>query len=171
MTNEAICCLVEGRVFDWHGLEPFPIEEAPGCIGEQTASEWLKFKRGYASYRVFRGNPGGPEVWLFSFDGDSVELVELFSPPVSFGSEETLALLGQPELIGDYPGAAQLQRPLRQPGEELRELIYEERGLALLLAHAPETATRAVRVRGFESMPAQTYYERFVELPEVQITD
>ena len=169
MANESICCLVEERILDWYGLEPFPIDETPGCVGEQTASDWLKFKRGYASYRVFRRNNGGPEVWIFSFDGNSVELVELFSPPASYASEETLELLGQPELIGDYPGAAQIQRPLREPGEELRELIYEKRGLALLLAFAPDTATRPVRVRGFESMPAQKYYERFVELTEVEI--
>ena len=168
MGSESICSLVEGRVRDWHGLQPFAIEDAPSCAGDQTASDWLKFKRGYASYRIFRRSPDEPEVWLFSFDGTRVDLVELFSPPASFASDETLAILGQPELIGDYPGAAQIQRPLRQAGEELRESIYGRRGLALLLGYAPDKATRPVRVRGFESMPAQQYYERFVELSQIE---
>lgn len=169
VSSVATCSLVQGRVLDWQGLRPFAIEEVPGCIGEQVANDWLKFKQGYGSYRVFRRSLEGPEVWLFTFDGSNVGLIELFSPPASFASDEALDALGQPELIGDYPGAAQLQRPLRQPGEELRELIYGKRGLALLLADAPDKAKRAVRVRGFEPMPAQKYYERFVELPEVEL--
>lgn len=171
MAAESICALVEGRVVEWQGLKPFAIDDAPDCIGEQTASDWLKFNRGYALYRIFRAGPQGPDVWLFSFDGRTVELLELFSPPAVFASDETLDALGQPELIGDYPGAAQLQRPLRQPGEELREAIYERRGLALLLGYAPDRPVRAVRVRGFQSMPAREYYERFVELPEIEIPE
>lgn len=169
MSAESICDLVEGRVVEWHGLQPFAIDEVPDCIGEQRASEWLKFKRGYGLYRIFRSGPQGPEVWLFSFNGKSVELVELFSPPLSFASDETMDELGQPKLIGDYPGAAQIQRPLAQPGEELREAIYGQRGLALLLGYAPGRPARPVRVRGFPSMSEEEYYERFVELPEIEI--
>jgi hypothetical protein len=169
MAGELICSLVEGRVRDWHGLQPFAMDDAPSCVGEQTANDWLKFKRDYAWYRIFRRSPEGPEAWLFSFDGKNVELVELFGLPASFVPEATISVLGQPELIADYPGAAQLQRPLRQPGEELRESIYGERGLALLLGYTPGEPARAIRLRGFESMPAQEYYERFVELPEIEI--
>jgi hypothetical protein len=169
MGGESICSLVDGRVGDWHGLQPFAINDAPGCIGEQTAKDWLKFSRAYASYRIFRRSLAAPEVWLFSFDGKKIELVEIFGLPASFAPEAALAVLGQPELMADYPGAAQIQRPLRQPGEELRESIYGERGLALLLGYAPDRRVRPVRVRGFESMSAQEYYRRFVELPEIEI--
>lgn len=167
--GEQICRLAEGRILDWRGLRPFRIEDAPACLGPRMAQDWLAFNRGHAAFHLFRSGPVAPDVWLFTFDGESVELVELFSLPSSVVTEEVLSALGEPDLLAGYPLAAQLQRPLRQPGEELRESIFGDRGLALLSGHAPGETARLVRVRGFEAMPAQNYYERFVELPQVNI--
>jgi hypothetical protein len=169
VTNaETICHLVEGRILKWKGLPPFSVEELPSCLRQEASHGWLKFKQGYAAYRIFRTTDGGPEAWLFTFDGYRIHLIEVFSLPLSVEVGPLLDQLGTPEMRLAHPLAAQLQRPLKRPDENLNEIIFARRGLALLLGYAPDTPARLVRVRGFGVMLAETYQELFVDLPPMR---
>lgn len=169
MTNEeAICNLAEGNFLAWEGLQPFNVAKPPACLGRQESDGWLRFRWGYAAYRVFRCGPEGPDVWLFTLDDDRVRLIEVFSLPMALGEGALQEQLGVPELEVPCPLAAQLQRPLGTLGQDLNEWIYAGRGLALLLGRTPGAQERLVRVRGFELMSAEEYRQRFVELPPVR---
>ncbi len=166
--KETICNLVEGNLLAWEGLQPFNVDEPPACLGRQESDGWLRFRWGHAAYRVFRCSPGGPEVWLFTLDDIRVRLIEVFLLPRSLATGDLLEQLGVPELEVVCPLAAQLQRSFGAPDEDLNELVYAWRGLALLLGRTPGARERLVRVRGFEIMSAEEYRQRFVDLPPVR---
>lgn len=166
--EEAVCDLAEGNLLDWKGLQPFDVEVPPACLGRQESDGWLQFRWGYAAYRVFRCRSEGPEVWLFTLDDSKVRLIEVFLLPTSLVIGVLREQLGAPELKVACPLPARLQRPLGTPDEDLNELVYARKGLALLLGRNPEARERLIRVRGFEIMSAEAYRHRFVDLPPVR---
>lgn len=163
-SETAVCRLVELDLSGWQGLVPFPIDWAPACLGPACSRGWLEFSAGYLPYRRYCLDNDATHVWLFSDGEEMVCLAEVF-PPGSAEAGKLLDQLGPAETCGGYPVEAELQRPLRRPGEMLEEHVYGARGLAILCGCLPRQAMRAVRIRGFEPMSAARYHERFVRLP------
>jgi hypothetical protein len=168
MKLQALCDLGSGNASGWHGLRPLALEELPACLEPAGQDGWLRFWHGYTQYRVWRQSPAGSTLWLFIDQDDLVHLVEVFDLPATVAVDPLVRQLGTPELTLDYPLAAQLQRPLCRPGEELIEFVYARRGLALLIGRPAGQPARLVRLRGFEVMPARMYRELFVDLPDVR---
>lgn len=169
--RDSLCDLVDGEVWSWQGLLPFTHDEVPSCVGLEERTDWLLFPDGYRAYRVFVRDPAAPKVWLFTFDDERVHLVESFPVSATVGRDTFERRLGPAEASAPYPLSARLQRPLGTPGDDLVELIYASRGLALLFAQTHRSDHRLLRIRGFEAMPADEYLRRFVELPPMQFPE
>jgi hypothetical protein len=164
----AICEFIQTHLSDWRGLQPFPLSEIPACLGILEKQGELEFGLGVMPYRIFHTDPGGPEVWLFSLADEHVHLVEVFSATGTPSDEALFRQFGTPEMRYPYPLAAQLQRSLGEPEESLEELVYASRGLAGLIGRKPGSGERLLRLRGFEAMPIEQYYAKYVDLPPVR---
>jgi hypothetical protein len=168
MTSSNVCALVEGRFDVWRGLAPFDPTRPPACVGVEEKSEWLGFSEGLVHYRRYR-HPSGHQVWLFDRD-EKVILIEVF-PEVATSLDDWLALLGPPDRSIPYGLPQLMQRPLAQGDEDLDELVWGARGLALLRAGATGGRHRLARARGFSPMSPDDYQRRFVRLPGIEYHD
>jgi hypothetical protein len=174
-----LCDLVAGRLDRWRGLTPFPPADAPACLGvPEGVDRHLKLGHRWVAYRAFcgPGEDGLPETRLFTFSDSLVRLIEVCGAPVAPTElaarqmlAEARARQGEPEALGDWPLANELQRPLVRNGEVLREYVFGDAGLALLVGESGEPAAlRLARLRGFEPMTAREYRERYMTLPPVE---
>ncbi len=174
-----LCDLAAGWLDRWRGLTPFPLADAPACLGTpEGADRHQKLGHRWVAYRTFRGpgDDGLPVTRLFVFGDSLVRLVEVYGAPVGpaeLAARRALASTrtsqGEPEAVGDWPLANELQRPLMRYGEVLREYVFGDAGLALLVGEGAEPpALRLARLRGFESMTAREYRERYIVLPPVE---
>lgn len=157
-----ICRLAALDIAGWRGLPPFPIDQAPECLGPERSRGWLEFRRGWLAYRDSRPKDE-TAVRLFAGEDGNACLLEVY--PSGIDAEHLLAQLRPAETIAPFPLEAELQYPVRRPGETLEDHIYGARGLALLLASRAGEGTRVVRLRGFEPMTAAQYRQWFVDLP------
>jgi hypothetical protein len=173
-----LCDLAAGRLDRWLGLVPFPLAEAPACLGTPEGPDrYQKFGYRWVRYRVFRRleDAGVLVTRLFVFDDSLVRLVEVYGSPVEtaeLAARRTLASTrarqGEPEALGDWPLENQLQMPLVRYGEVLREYVFGDAGLALLVGEGTEQpALRLARLRGFEPTTAREYRERYMALAPV----
>jgi hypothetical protein len=164
----SVCELAAGRLDAWSGLQPFKPDAAPTCLGAMIRDGWLEFGGDSMSYRLFQPGTSGAEVWLFNPPGDDIRLVEVFSPAIGGATRAILRSLGNAEMQYEYPLEGRLQRMLGAPDETLEELVFAHRGLAVMLGHRPGASEWIFRLRGFERMAADVYYQRFVHLPETR---
>jgi hypothetical protein len=174
-----LCDLAAGRLDRWRGLVPFPLAEAPTCIGTPEGPDrYQKFGYRWARYRVFR-RPEATAVLvtrLFVFGDSLVRLVEVYGLPVEPAElaarrvlAATRARQGEPEALGDWPPENEFQLPLLQYGEVLREYVFGDVGLALLVGEGTEQpALRLARLRGFEPTTAREYRERYIALAPIE---
>lgn len=175
---EGICELVEGLLDRWRGLIPFALADAPACLGiPEAADRYWKFGHGWARYRTFRRQDGADLlVRLFVFGDSLVRLVEVYGSPVPTAAlvlrreqAEERARQGEAAAVGDWPLANELQQPQMRQGEVLREYVFGDAGLALLVGEgAAGSSLRLARLRGFEPMLAREYRSRYVMLPRVE---
>jgi hypothetical protein len=174
-----LCDLAAGGLDRWRGLTPFQLADAPACLGAPGAADWYqKFGHRWVAYRAFRGAGGDglPVTHLFVFGDSLVHLAEVYGAPVGPAElatrralASTRASRGEPEALGDWPLANELQRPLMRYGEVLREYVFGDAGLALLVGECGNPPTlRLARLRGFEPMAAQEYREHYMVLPAVE---
>jgi len=174
-----LCDLVAGRLDRWRGLTPFPLADAPACLGvPEGVDKHLKLGHHWVTYRAFGGprENGLPETRLFMFNDSLVRLVEVCGAhvaPAELAARRMLvearARQGEPEALGDWPLANEIQRPLARNGEALREYVFGDAGLALLVGESAEPeALRLARLRGFEPMTARDYRGRYMTLPPVE---
>jgi len=164
MNPMELCDLVDGRLEAWHGLGRLDAGAVPACVGTAQHAEWLGFSRGRLHYRRYQ-TASGAAVWLFDRDGFIV-LVEHFpagDPPV----EPWLEVLGAPDRTIEYGVAQLMQRPLARTDEDVDELVWGARGLALLRGRT-DRGERLIRTRGFAPGDADDYRRRFVELPRIE---
>ena len=129
----------------WRGLPPFPIDQAPGCLGLSVrAAGWS-----FAVAGLLTAIPPKDKtaVRLFAGEDGNACLLEVYLSGID--AEHLLAQLRPAETIAPFPLEAELQYPVRRPGETLEDHIYGEKGVALLSASRAGEGTRVVRLRGF----------------------
>lgn len=159
-----ICALAEGKLQEWHGLQPFPVADVPACLQYTGELGWLRFRHEPLSYQVYRVAQSRVQVWLFSSGAADVCLVEVFRLPPALD----IGPLGPPDLCFNYPLEARMQRPLGDPCEDQQEYVFARHGMSLLVNVSTNGRRRLVRVRGFHPMPAFRYRDRFVDLSPVR---
>ena len=157
---------------DWchfRSRRPLPVWARPkGQTGTRNLGT------GGSRYRAFRRleDAGALVTRLFVFGDSLVRLVEVYGSPVGPAElaarrvlASTRARQGEPDALGDWPLANELQLPLMRYGEVLREYIFGDAGLALLVGEGREQpALGLARLRGFEPMTAREYRERYTAL-------
>lgn len=159
-----VCRLAHGQLYEWRGLQPFSAVTWPACLESTGEKGWLRFHYEPLAYQVFRLRQSPAQIWLFSPGEADVCLVEVFG----LSEEPDIDRLGAPDLCFDYPLEARLQRSLGNPDEYQQECVYAGRGLALLFGLPLGQAQHLLRVRGFKPMSADSYRDRFVDLPPVR---
>ncbi len=162
-----LCAVLAGTVVGWPGLTPFPIDQAPSCLGAEIASGWLQFGTEYVPYRVFRLASEDSHTWLLLWNG-VVHLVELFALPKSVTVESISSQLTPPREEIELPAAARMQRRLLDPDETATELVFPHRGLAILVGRKSPEQARIVRLRAFEPMSLEQYVQQYVWLAPIR---